>query len=562
MKILGIGYAHDSGACVLENGRILSAVNEERFTKIKMKGGPPLKSIREALKIAGVKAGEIDFVAFSDLRPRDFAKRTYPIVTKRALHGLSRFPGLRTTKKKKRDLAVIRKFLERIGVEAEERFVEHHICHAASAYYTSGFGECLTVTADGEGDSISSTVNICRDSSIKRLSSTDVYHSTGLFYSAVTQALGFKPNRHEGKIVGLAAYGNPGKVYDKIRDVISLNERRLRLEGRVSKWYVKYGWFSVPDELKRIVASYRREDVSAAFQKRLEDVLSEYVGQAARRFGMRRVCLAGGVFSNVKLNQRIHELDCVDEVFVHPGMSDAGLHLGAALKVSSDLEGEGVWKGKTMQSLPDAYLGPEYSEREIKEVLDEIGVDYTKHNSIERETAGLVSEGRVVARFNGRMEYGPRALGNRSILAMPTDPSINKWLNKKLRRTEFMPFAPSILSGCVDDFYKGVKGAEHTSEFMTITFDVTEKARKATPAVVHVDSTARPQFVPKGVNPSYRKIIEGVYDITGLPVILNTSFNMHEAPIVCTPEDALHSFLSGKLDALAIGSFMVRGKSP
>ncbi|RKX99383.1 MAG: carbamoyl transferase [Spirochaetes bacterium] len=496
MKILGISYAHDSGACVIDNGKILSSINEERLAKIKMKGGPPLLSIKEALRIAKTKPEEIEVVAFADLRPRDFAKRTYPLVARRALRGLMRFPGVRTTQTKRKNLAIIRRFLESIGVNAEERFVEHHLCHAASAYYTSGFEECLVVTSDGEGDSISSTVNICRNNTVKRVASTDVYHSAGLFYSSVTNALGFKINRHEGKIVGLAAYGKPELVYDKIRDLISLDEKNLRIEGKIARWYVKYGWRNVPKELKRICQKNRREDVAAAFQKRLEEVLTELVYTAARRFSLRRIALAGGVFANVKLNQRIHELESVDEIFIHPAMGDAGIHLGAALQVCAEMENDGIIKAKTLQRLEHVYLGPEYSEKEIEKALQKENLEYEKYRNIERKTAELISEGKVVARFNGRMEYGPRALGNRSILALPTDPSINDWLNKRLKRTEFMPFAPSLLLEHAEDFCKNIEGAEHTAEFMTITFDVTKKCEKEAPAVVHVDRTSRPQFVP------------------------------------------------------------------
>jgi carbamoyltransferase len=560
MKIIGISNAHDSGACILENGKILSSVNEERLTKVKSKGGPPLHSIREVMRISGTRPEEIDVVAYSDLRPRDFAAKTYPLIAKKTLQGLPRFPGFRTTRLKKRYVATIRGFLKGMGVEAEERFVEHHTCHAASAFYTSGFEECLAVTADGEGDSVSSTVNLCRDNRIRRVITNDVYKSFGLFYAQVTKALGFRVNRHEGKIVGLAAYGDHEKLYDKVSPLISVNRKNFRIEGDIQKWYMKYSWERVARELGVLARNNKREDVAAAFQKRLEDVLSEYVDLSARRFGVRKVCLAGGVFANVKLNQRIHELDCVDEVFVHPGMSDAGLHLGAALKVSSDLENEGVWNGRTLQRLGDVYLGPGFSDREIESEIKSMGLEYERFRNIERETASLVSEDRVVARFNGRMEYGPRALGNRSILAMPTDPSINTWLNKRLKRTEFMPFAPSILEESAGKFYRGIGGAEHTAEFMTITFDTTKHGSRNSPAVVHVDDTARPQFVPKGVNPSYRKIIEGVEDLTGLPLILNTSFNMHEAPIVCTPRDAIESFLQGSLDALSIGSFMIKGR--
>jgi carbamoyltransferase len=268
--------------------------------------------------------------------------------------------------------------------------------------------------------------------------------------------------------------------------------------------------------------------------------------------------LAGGVFANVRINQELHKIEGVEEVFIHPGMSDEGLAVGAAMTVWAALAHEQGMTATPTTPLKDVYLGYEFSEREIEEALKKAGHSYQYHNNVEQEIAALLAAGHVVARFNGRLEYGPRALGNRSILYQPTDPTVNDWLNKDLVRTEFMPFAPSTMAEHAEQCFVDINGAKNAARFMTITFDCTDWMKKHCGGVVHKDGTARPQLVREEDNPSYYRILEGFYELTGLPSVINTSFNMHEEPIVCTPADAIRAFEQGHLDYLAMGNFLLK----
>jgi carbamoyltransferase len=265
---------------------------------------------------------------------------------------------------------------------------------------------------------------------------------------------------------------------------------------------------------------------------------------------------AGGVFANVKLNQRVHELENVRSLFVHPGMGDEGLALGAAFAVNAALSKTVSLRADSLK-LTDVYFGPYFSSREIEEAIVREGLNAEYLPDIERRIAELLARGHVVARFDGRMEYGSRALGNRSILYQPTDPTVNDWLNKRLKRTEFMPFAPVTLDDFADQCYENLDGARYPAKFMTITFNCTDWMKQHCPAVVHVDGTARPQLVDEETNPSYARILQEYHKLTGLPCVINTSFNMHEEPIVCTPTDAVRAFNDGGLDYLAMGNYLI-----
>jgi carbamoyltransferase len=303
------------------------------------------------------------------------------------------------------------------------------------------------------------------------------------------------------------------------------------------------------EHYRRHLADASREDVAAAVQRRLEDVMTDWLRPVLRRTGVRRLALAGGVFGNVKLNQRLYELDEVDEVFVHPNMGDGGNAVGSALHAGRN--------GNGGAPLRDVYLGPSYSDAEIETELRRRGLGFSAHQDIEAQIASRVAAGRVVGRFNGRMEYGPRALGNRSILANPTDTTVNDVLNARLHRTEFMPFAPSVLAEDARTYFALTDGDSRAAEFMTITCDVRPERRAEIPAVTHVDGTARPNIVRPEVNPSFHRTISEFKARTGLGCIINTSFNIHEQPIVCSPADACTAYEQGSVDALAIGSFLV-----
>jgi len=300
---------------------------------------------------------------------------------------------------------------------------------------------------------------------------------------------------------------------------------------------------------RSLAKDFAKRDVAAAYQYVLEQITQEVCEYWVNKTGLRHVAVSGGVNANVKLNQRIHELDGVDGVFVYPNMGDGGCGTGAAMLAFGD---------KCRPAPVDnVYLGPEYSDEEIEKVLQEKELYFERPDSIESQVGDLLSKNHIIARFNGRMEYGPRALGNRSVLYPAQDPKVNLWLNHQLGRTEFMPFAPAVLESEAASLFHNIEGCEKTSEFMTVTFDCTDRMADNCPAAVHVDCTARPQFVTPQSNESFHKIISAYNAITGIPSVINTSFNMHEEPIVCSPQDAVRAFLLGNIDYLAIGSFLV-----
>jgi carbamoyltransferase len=381
-------------------------------------------------------------------------------------------------------------------------------------------------SVDGGGDAVSAKAFRVRDGRVAELSKVPSFDSLGAFYSYITQICGFKAGRHEGKITGLAAHGEP-KYVDLFDSLLTFRDGGFVNVGGL------FFHSAVEEIRRRLPEDFDRADLSASVQAHAERLVLAYVSHWLEHDGSTDVALAGGLFGNVRINQKVHELPNVQRCFVHPGMSDAGMGVGAALAAYYESQ---PLPSLDTSCLEDVYLGPSFTDAEI--------------------------EGAVVARFDGRMEYGPRALGNRSILYRPDDPSVNDWLNEALGRTEFMPFAPATLAETADRCFIGIEGAERTSRFMTITFDCTPWMKENCPGVVHVDGTARPQVVRREDNPSYYRIIEEYGRLTGVPVIINTSFNMHEEPIVCSPKDALRAFILGHLDYLAIGPFLVKNPKP
>ncbi|MFQ3567075.1 MAG: carbamoyltransferase C-terminal domain-containing protein [Aggregatilineales bacterium] len=574
MKVLGLGTEGDSGAAIIEDGRIIAAINEERLARLKLVTGFPRASILEVLRLSNTSVDELsavliggkDDLLVDELEPFDgwFQYKPSGIggIIKRSTHLFARYrnelPFLETayytllepTFQRRR--AGLRQILEaEFGITCPIEFVDHHFCHITSAYYTSGFDDALVISLDGGGDAKSGRVYTVRDGVFESLDETATYNSLGNYYAYVTHMCGFKAMKHEGKITGLAAHGEP-KYLDLLREFIVVEEGRLVNKGRVV-------FQSAIDELgRRLPKGWTREDMAASIQVHFEELTASFVQYWARKTGLRKVAVAGGVFANVRVNQVVHELAEVDEIHIHPHMGDGGLAVGAGLAacVPGTLE-------RTMpavrEPIADVYLGTELTDEAILAAFRKFGLEPEAFDGpIEEMVADLLVQGHVVARANGRMEYGPRALGNRSILYQPTDRSVNDWLNHNLRRTEFMPFAPSTLYEERERCFENVAGADHAAEFMTITFDCTPWMRESMEGVVHVDGTARPHLVRKDRNPSFYRIIEAFYERTGLPAIINTSFNMHEEPIVCSAEDCVRAFISGNLDYLAIGNYLVK----
>jgi carbamoyltransferase len=571
MIALGITDGITSGAAIIQDGNILAAVNEERLVRKKMAYGFPRASIQSVLQISGVNPSDIDKVAvatrntyFCDevtawdgwfesrqdtsIRSQLFAAASNFGYLVETIPGIEKFyyqfrkPVFIHRQKRIREI-----LKEEFGLSCDVKFIDHHFAHAASAYYTSGYDNALVVTMDGGGDGCSSHIYEAHAGKFEKLNEVSSYNSLGNYYSYITTICGFKAQKHEGKITGLAAYGNP-LYLDMLKSLIDYKDGKIINVGRV----VFSG--AVEAIRQRLPMDFQIQDLASSIQTHSEKIASEYIRHWLQRTNLPYVAIAGGVFANVKINQRIHEIPEVEKIFIHPGMDDGGLAVGAALALCPHFQNRSC--------IEDIYLGPEFTAQEITRALDQYSLPFSYENGIEQTVASLLAQGYVVARFNGRMEYGPRALGNRSILYQPTDPTVNDWLNKNLRRTEFMPFAPSTLYEYAPQCYKGLSGSYESARFMTITFDCTDWMKKHCPGVVHIDGTARPQLVQKKENSSYYSIIDEFRKITGLPSVINTSFNVHEEPIVSSPEDAIRAFLDSNLDYLAIGNFLVQNTQP
>ncbi|UCF33301.1 MAG: hypothetical protein JSV78_13310 [Phycisphaerales bacterium] len=573
MLVLGITDGITGGAALVEDGHILAAVNEERISRVKMAYGFPHMSIAEVLRLAGRKPQELDFVASAtdnsylheEVKPwegwfeqdKGFIRNAVFDTASKLGTLVDRVPGLEPLYYKvrwpifaKRRQGIQRILREEFGITAPVRFVNHHFAHATSAYFTSGFENATVVTMDGGGDGDSSHIYLAENGRLKLITRTSAFNSLGNYYAYVTHVCGYKAQKHEGKITGLAAHAEPTYL-DLINAMITYRDGRVLNTGGV----VFRG--ALKALRKRLPKDWTKEELSSSIQKQSEWIVREYVGDYLCEEGDGNVALAGGIFANVRINQEVHELPGVKSTFVHPGMTDGGLAVGAALAFCLP-EVRDPPMPRSKEVLPTVYLGAEYTRSEIRDALEEKGFSYEEPECIEAEIAKLLVQGYVVARFDGKMEYGPRALGNRSILYHPADRSVNDWLNKNLVRTEFMPFAPATLDEQAEKCYHNVAGARETARFMTITFYCTDWMKQTSPGVVHLDNTARPQLVRKEDNPSFHKVLREFEALTGNPSIINTSFNMHEEPIVCSPSDAIRAFELGHLDYLAIGDYLVR----
>jgi len=567
MISLGISQdRHHAGVALSDGERVLYAAGEERFTRRKNQGGFPSLALDAAFHGTGVGPADVERICLAGVMTPPLVGRAFPGLQRwllddplpsrpTATNRLVDFLAFHTPLAHTSPHSSLRRMTRALLPAAARRtlhgslrttplaFVEHHHAHAAAACFLSGFGDALCLTADGMGDGLSATVGRWAAGSIERLWSADSRDSLGLFYDAITEALGFVPNRHEGKVTGLAAHGDATRV--DVQSPFSVVGRRLVYDGPHGRRCVAWA----RDTLAR---RHRREDVASWAQRVVESNLAAIATEWLHRTGLRRLVLAGGVFGNVKLNQRLHELDAVDEIFVCPNMGDGGLSLGAICA-------EG---GLAPQRLGDVFWGDEFGDASLLAALRERGLDYETCDDIEERVAALVASGSIVARFRGRMEWGPRALGNRSVLAPADDPSVVALLNARLRRSEFMPFAPAVLEDDADGCFQELRGARHAAEFMTLCFRATPRMRCEHPATVHVDGTARPQIVRREANPSLHRLLVAYRRRTGRGLILNTSFNIHDEPIVRTPAEALGAFLSARLDYLALGPYLVRAPGP
>jgi carbamoyltransferase len=566
MIILGVGtpFPHDPSAAILIDGKIVAAADEERFIRDKHAHDKlAVSSVRFCLDKAGIKPNSIDIVAYPwSFSAYMFSLPKYVLRCWRSRPSRAFKAVIKLQYAYKSAIKKLDETLVKVGInprKVKKRFIEHHIAHASSAYHLSGMDNCAIMSIDGAGEFTSTLFAVGRYGRIEKIKEIIYPDTLGLFYSTITEYLGFEINDGEYKVMGMAPYGDPEKI--DLSHIIRYNKATFYANDDYvwvtrSRRYDKDKVYS-----KKMVREWgppRKGDglsepyihIAAATQKKLEDVtislMENYLGDILKSNGG-KLCFAGGVALNVKLNKRILEHPLINRLFVQPAANDSGTALGAATYVANEL-------GEKIEPMPHAYFGPEYTNEQIKEVLDKYRIPYEYHQDITEITSELLSKGEIVAWFQGAMEYGPRALGNRSILANPCTKGISDQINARIKfREKWRPFCPSILK----EFSKEILGTDHPSPYMTFSFTVNENWREKIPEVVHVDGSARPQIVEESTNPRFYSLLKNFYNKTKIPVLVNTSLNRRGEPIVCSPEDAIVMFYNSGLQYLAIGDFLL-----
>jgi carbamoyltransferase len=559
VTVLGINDGHNAGAALVRDGAVLAAIQEERIRNIKNYSGTPTESIKAVFDIAGAAPGDVALIAIVSLN-RVYAPLAEMPFRVRLFEKLSPFLHSHAFSKyyvkvlhKFRPMKNLRRTFSEMGLlDKETVFIEHHSAHAALAYYQSPFsGETVALTLDGAGDGLSSTVNICMDSGIERVASSTYYDSPGnSFYSEITAYLGMKRWEHEYKIMGLAPYGKAEYCIKEMESIIRVNPRNpLEFQNTINACGTQ-----IQGKLHKMLAGHRFDNIAAAAQLHFEGLMKKWVMNVVRKTGINRIACSGGSFLNVKANKVIREMEEVEDVFFTPICDDGGTPVGAALEgYHRYCERDGI-KAKRIP-IGNLYWGREFGEGDVREALERRGMSNKAEyfEDIESEIAKLLCKGKIVARFNGRDEFGPRALGNRSILGDPKNLGIIGRLNRAIKMRDFwMPFAPSILESRMKDYMVGARPAR----YMVEAFGTTEKAEEIIAGLHPYDRTARPQTV-NDWNPDYRRILEEFEARTGVGGVLNTSFNLHGWPIVGSPETALDTFEKSGLDALAIGNYLI-----
>jgi carbamoyltransferase len=555
MYILGIHCGHDATAALIKDNEILAVIQEERKSRFKHQNGFPALAIKEVLDISGITVKDVDCVAIAgnDRRIQSARELFWALSGRRFYSFAGIFKRIKTViADNTMNAWRFNSDLKRIGLHKKRRYYfEHHLCHASSAYRNSGFDTALVVTLDGVGDDVSGSVNIGEKGSIRRIRSVGPEGSVGFLYQAVTEALDFVPVEGEYKTMGLAAYGDKTKLFDYFSRMVEYKDLDFK-----SKYVWESEWsFPAPTIrqhviFKELLRDHKKEDIAAGCQAAAEDLICNFVKDAVAKTGIRTVCASGGVFLNVKANKLIREKVRPDNFYIHPDSGDGGLALGAAQELLFRLTGSHPKK-----KIEHVYFGREYSNKEIEKELAGHKVRFSYFPDIEKKTAELLCAGKVIGWMQGRMEMGPRALGNRSVIADPRNGSVKELINKHLKKRDwFVPFAPSVIEEDSHDYIKDFNGY---APFMIMAYDVKEDTAGTIPAVVHVDNTIRPQIVKSGVNPRYWEMIKCFKELSGVGMVLNTSFNKHGLPIVESPKDAIGHLVNSNVDILVIGNYVV-----
>jgi len=542
--------SHDASACIVRDGQVIAMVEEERFVRQKHAYDRlPIRSALWCLKKVNLTLDEIDKVAVG----WDFRE-------------LYKGSGIREPRLRNLVEVYFPKKFFNYKKKPKIELVSHHLAHAASSFFLSGMGEASILVVDGQGEKTSTTFALGRGNKIKILWSLPIESSLGYFYEAVSNFIGFGLDA-PGKTMGLASYGEdkfPFKQFKLNNNGLkvdidfplenkSLDQQRRIVEGW-EKEFIQFFGISreitykfddlYGDVFKSVEITEIKKNIAASAQNQLAEILVHCVKILVERTKIHNLCLAGGVALNCLANTQIKKSLDIDNLFIPPFANDAGVSIGAALLIGEK---------KSTTVLDHVYLGPSYDDSEIKAIIDKIGCKYTSCNDIEEKVSSLLVQGKIVSWFQGSMEVGPRALGNRSILADPTLISTHRKVNDAKNREHWRPLAPSILAGKAGEYLEDA----FESPFMLHTFNVLPSKQKKVPAIVHVDGSTRPQTVSEKINPRYHKLINRFEKLSGVPLILNTSFNGAREAIVCTPFDALASFFSNSTDCLAVGNFLI-----
>lgn len=595
MNILGLSFFyHDSAAVLLADGLPIAMAQEERFSRKKNDSDFPKRAINFVLESGGLKARDLDYVVFYE---KPFLKLER--ILKTSLAAFPSAPNLfrESTKHLFLDKIWIRDLISReIGVNPQKiLFSEHHLSHAASSFLASPFENSAILTIDGVGEWAVNTIGIGEGNQIKILKEIHFPHSLGLLYSAFTAFLGFEVNEGEYKVMGMAPYGKP-RYLNEVKKLIKLfndgsyklnleyfsfqrsldktfsnkfvqlfgkpRDRRAKFFTRATGWPRYFGEKPSGSEYEKLALEQERyADIAASVQCLLEEAVINLAKEAYRLTGLKKLCFSGGVALNSVANWKIIENTPIEEMFIQPAAGDAGGALGAALLIYYS-----TFNKPRKFLMNHAYYGKEYSLAELKSFIQKnnIKADFIENdNELLERTAGAITEGKVIGWFQGKFEWGPRALGNRSILADPRRADMKDIVNTKIKfREPYRPFAPSVLAEEAEEFFEIPQAQKHyPARFMLYVVNVKEDKQDLIPAITHVDGTARPQLVYQEESPLYWKLINKFYQKTSIPLMLNTSFNLKGEPIVNTPEDAFSTFQRSEIDILVLDKFIIKKES-
>lgn len=601
MIIIGVNFGHDSSVAIVKNGKLLAAIEEEKVSRIKQDFGWPKKAIARLFLEHSIKPEEVSVIAFDLEIPFVLGKDEIKFRFTKGrssknleyINRITSYLGFSKRKIGKSNQEVILDTLKTEGyVNAKVLFYDHHLSHAASAYYTSPILCNLIITSDGKGGNSSFNFYIPTSSGLKLIRKNDHTVSVGAFYSMITKLLGFRPTRHEGKITGLAAYGKKTDLVDKFEKLYYYDQGSLRrfpdkemeklwnhykLDNALStieKINLKQSSNDVANDyakrnaillawLKENTKGYLKEDIAYACQHLAEKVTLDEINIVIKEYFRDEpvsVGLAGGVFANVRINQKIYELEGVENIFVQPAMGDSGLALGNAILAEIENNSKDYLDRSFVFS--NTFLGPNYISDLKNFVLnfDDSEVVMEEMAEPAKIVANLLNKNKIIGFWSGSMEWGPRALGSRTIMLNTFDKQVNDTLNSRLNRTEFMPFAPVVLDFKAKTYFPKYDSAVPAADYMTMTYDTAPEYHKELQAVVHVDGTARPQIAYKEITPLYYQILLEFDKLTGCGALVNTSFNAHEEPILSDPSTAINALKNNRVDYLVMENYLFRLK--